>query len=255
MQLGKHVQQGKLLYVNQDEHISVSENKHYRWLAFGDVVQSVMLKRQVNKLTLPHQKIMMLPLLFFTPQQVVEIGLGGGNTGRFLTHTINNLSFKSIELSSNVIECFNQYFNPLNADITIQHGNATTWFESKFSSEKENIDWLISDVYQEDAKDFNTTLHLLNSIVADFPSNNCLTLNLPDFSDHEINLCLTVIKQLESTHHIIYFHVPNHLNVVVHILPVHWQLNKLLQKQKHRLLKKYTYSKWKHFWKYNQLSA
>lgn len=255
MQLEKHVKQGKLLYLNQSQHISVSENNHYRWMAFGDVVQSVMLKRSVSKLTLPHQKIMMFPLLFFTPQQVVEIGLGGGNTGRFLTQLIDDLSFKSIELSSSVIECFNQYFNPHNTPITIQHKNATHWFQSEFIDEKEGIDWLISDVYQEDASDFNTTLNLLNSIVADFPVNNCLTLNLPDFSDHEINLCLTVIRQLKSTHQIFYFHVPNHLNMIVHVLPLHWQLDKLLLKKKHKLLKKYTYTKWKNVWKNQQLKA
>jgi len=255
MQLDKHVKQGKLLYLNKTENISVSENDHYRWLAFGEVVQSVMLKREVWKLTLPHQKIMMLPLLFFTPQQVVEIGLGGGNTGRFLTHLLKGLSFKSIELNASVIECFNHYFNPQNAAISTQHENATTWFKSAFNNEKENIDWLISDVYKEDTSDFTTTLNLLNDIVIDFPQNNCLSLNLPDFSDHEINLCLTVIQQLDSTHHIVYFHVPNHLNIIVHILPKHWPLERLLLKQKHPLLAKYTYKKWKNFWKIKQLTA
>jgi hypothetical protein len=255
MQLDKHVKQGKLLYLNQSEHLSVSENAHYRWLSFGDVVQSVMLKRTVSKLTLPHQKIMMLPLLFFTPQNVVEIGLGGGNTGRFLTHLIPDLSFRSIELSASVIECFDKFFNPQKSTITVQHDNATLWLQSDFDNEKDTIDWLISDVYQEDAEDFNTTLDLLNSIVVDFPCNNCLTLNLPGFTDHEVNLCLTVIQQLESTHHIAYFHVPNHLNVIVHILPAHWQIDKQLQKQKHRVLKKYTYTRWKKFWKHYQLNV
>ena len=254
MQLEKHIKKGRLLYLNQNERISVSENDHYTWLAFGDVVQSVMLNRQPEKLTLPHQKIMMLPLLFFSPDNVVEIGLGGGNTGRFLTDIIKGLSFTSIELSSCVIECFAQYFNPTNADITVKHNNANKWFTSEFNDNKYSIDWLISDVYKEDTTDFSTTLNLLSNIVTEFPVNNCLTLNLPDFTDDEINRCLTVIQQLASTHQITYFYVPNHLNVVIHILPIHWQLDKLLLKQKHQRLKRYTYIKWKRFWKQNQLN-
>ncbi len=254
MQLEKHVKQGKLLYLNPKEKISVSENNHYRWLAFGDVVQSVMLKRKVSQLTLPHQKIMMLPILFFTPQNIVEIGLGGGNSGRFLTALIQNISFTSIELSKQVIHCFNEFFNPEQAKISIQNNNATHWLQTTFNDQKEDIDWLISDLYQENTSDFKTTLSLLNDFVIDFPENNCLTLNLPDFSDHEVNLCLTVIQQLESTHHIIYFHVPNHLNIIIHILPIHWPLERLMLKQKHALLKKYTYNKWKCFWQTKQIS-
>ena len=102
MQLSKHIAQGKLLYLSQgEENLSVSENQYFRWLAFNNdkgeqVIQSVMHKRKPWQLTLPHQTALLLPLLFFKPQNVVELGLGGGNLDRFLAHTCNNISIKSI---------------------------------------------------------------------------------------------------------------------------------------------------------------
>ena len=87
MKLVKHIQQGQLIYFTQNnDSISVSENQHYRWLTFDNVVQSMMLKRQPWQLTFPHQISLLSPLLFFKPQEVVEFGLGGGNLARFLLH-------------------------------------------------------------------------------------------------------------------------------------------------------------------------
>ena len=105
MQLLKHIAQGKLVYLSQGkEALSVSENEHYRWLAFHHnnnepVIQSVMHKRKPWQLTLPHQTALLLPLLFFKPNNVVELGLGGGNLDRFLAHLSTNITIKSIEYS------------------------------------------------------------------------------------------------------------------------------------------------------------
>ena len=48
MQLTKHIEQGRLIYLDKNEDIntlgslSVGENDYYKWLNIGDVVQSVM---------------------------------------------------------------------------------------------------------------------------------------------------------------------------------------------------------------------
>ena len=71
MQLAKHIDNSKLLYLSQSygnksaDAISINENNYFRWIAFGDVIQSVMHKRKPWLLTLPHQTMMLLPLLFF----------------------------------------------------------------------------------------------------------------------------------------------------------------------------------------------
>ena len=50
MKLAQHVSQGRLVYLsNSADQISISENNHFRWLAFDDVIQSVMHLRRPEK--------------------------------------------------------------------------------------------------------------------------------------------------------------------------------------------------------------
>lgn len=251
MQLSKHIAQGKLLYLsNGEEGLSVSENKHFRWLAFSNdkgeqVIQSVMHKRKPWQLTLPHQTALLLPLLFFKPQSIVELGLGGGNLDRFLAHTCSNISIKSIEYSSIVIENFIRYFNPQQSTIEVIHGSSNDWLVQKG---KTPPDWLICDVYQHREQNFDNTIQQLECLLDNIDSNGCLSINLPDATDNEVNLCLTVLQQLSSEHNIVYFHIPNYLNIVIHLIPKHWQTFKLLKRNKHCHLPRRLFLQWRKFW-------
>lgn len=251
MQLTKHIAQGKLLYLSQGEEcLSVSENTHYRWLAFNNdkgeqVIQSVMHKRKPWKLTLPHQTALLLPLLFFKPQNIVELGLGGGNLDRFLDHLSKNISIKSIEYSAIVIENFTRYFNPDKTEIEIIHSNSNDWLTQE---DKAPLDWLICDVYQHKEQDANQTIKQLESLLENVDSNACLSINLPDATDNEVNLCLTVLQQLANDHQILYFHIPNYLNIVIHLIPKHWQTLKLLKRNKHCYLPNNIVLQWRKFW-------
>jgi hypothetical protein len=246
MQLSKHIQQGKLLYLNQNKgNISVSENDHYRWLAFDDVIQSVMLKRKPAKLTLPHQIFIMLPLLFFRPHNIYELGLGGGNIGRFMTTLNNELSFVSIEYNKHVIDCFKQFFNPEEVNVDICHQDAHLWLQQASNCQ---LDWLICDIYQQKTQDFKDTLAQLSLLIEPLTSEKCLTLNLPDSSDQEVNLCLTILQQLQTSHKIIYFHVPNYLNIIIHLIPKQWQTEKMLLRNKQSYLAKHIFLRWRRFW-------
>lgn len=258
MQLVKHVEQGKLLYLSQSydnigsDAISISENNYFRWLAFGEVIQSVMHKRKPWLPTLPHQTMMLLPLLFFKPQNIIELGLGGGNLARFLTHLSDEINFTSIECNSAVVDSFEQYFNPQDAKISIIHSRAETWLADQALSAQttESLDWLICDVYQQQLIDFKETVKLLEVFMAAISSNTCLSINLPDSTDQEVNLCLTVLQQLQSNHRIVYFHVPNYLNIVIHVLPEHWPIDFPKRKNNHSYLKKRLYARGLTFWQH-----
>jgi spermidine synthase len=248
MQLAKHVKQGQLIYfTKQDGELSVSENEYYRWLAFGDVIQSVMHKRNVWQLTLPHQTAMLLPLLFSCPKSIIECGLGGGNFARFLTHLQQDIKFTSIECNKSVIDCFEKYFNPDDTKITIIKDRAEHWLENHL---EQAPDWLICDVYQQQLVDFKDTIALLSTFVNAIDSTSCLSINLPDASDQEVNLCLTVLQQLQSNHRIVYFHVPNYLNIVIHLVPEHWRIENVPKKNKYSYLAKPIYQKWRGFWQH-----
>ena len=250
MQLAKHVAQGKLTYLNQDkEAVSVSENEHYRWLAFTcnkdeQVIQSVMLKRKPWKLTLPHQTALMLPLLFFKPSNVVELGLGGGNIQRFLNKVSTEITLQSIEHNSVVIDCFNKYFNPQNNQVNVIFSDSKHWLQHN----NINFDWYICDIYQQEIQSYNNTVNQLEHITANIKPNTCLSINLPDATDIEVNLLLTILKQISTHHEITYFHIPNYLNIIIHLIPKEWQAYKRIKRNKNSYLPENTFSRWKRFW-------
>lgn len=245
MKLAQHVNQGRLVYLSNDaDQISIRENSHYRWLMFDDVIQSVMHLRCPEKLTLPHQYAALMPLLFFKPRQVVELGLGGGNISRFLSALNSDIEVVSVELSSQVIRSFLEHFNPLQHNITIENKAAITWLQDKEHSDKQLADWLICDVYQHHADSFQNRVKLLTALIDNLADDACLTINLPDLDDHEVNLCLTILKQLQSSHQIIYFHIPRYLNIVIHLLPNHWPILNLKKRSKATNLPLWQYRRW-----------
>jgi len=250
MQLAKHVAQGKLTYLSQDtQALSVSENEHYSWLAFAcsngeQVIQSVMLKRKPWKLTLPHQTALMLPLLFFKPSSIVELGLGGGNIQRFVKNLSSEITMHSIEHNSAVIDCFNKYFNPAGNQVHVIYNDSKQWLKHN----DVNYDWYICDIYQQEIASYNSTVSQLESLTAHIKPNTCLSMNIPDANDNEVNLLLTILQQVSVHHEIIYFHVPNYLNIIIHMIPTQWQTYKRLKRNSHSFLPEYTFSKWKRFW-------
>jgi len=252
VKLARHVNQGQLVYLsNTADQITISENNHYRWLVFDDVIQSVMHLRKPERLTLPHHYAALMPLLFFKPTNIVELGLGGGNLSRFLTALSPKIQVQSIELSQTVINCFQKYFNPLQHHIDIKNTDALSFLEQTRDSSAFVNDWLICDVYQHHANSFKNKVALLTALVENLAIDGCLTINLPDLDDQEINLCLTILRQLQSSHHIIYFHIPRYLNVVIHLLPKPWMINNLKKRSKTSFLAQSQYRRWRSFFSYH----
>ena len=256
MQLAKHVAQGKLTYLNQAQQIiSVSENAHYRWLAFADIdnaeeyiIQSIMLKRKPWRLTLPHQTALMLPLLFFKPHTMAELGLGGGNIQRFIQHLSVQIDIDSIENNPLVIRCFNQYFNPQNMPVSTIYNDSRLWLQQN----NIDYDWYICDIYQQDIQSYNNAVNQLDYLSTNLTPNTCLSINLPDASDNEVNLLLMLLKEVSTHHEITYFHIPNYLNIVIHVIPKQWQIYKRLNRNQYSYLANHTFSRWKRFWQHGK---
>jgi spermidine synthase len=268
MKLNKHICQGKLLHrvINSagllESEITVSENNHFRWMAFDDVVQSVMNKRKPWLLTLPHQNVMLFPLLFFKPNNIVELGLGGGNIRRFIEHLSSNIQIDSVEHSAEVIDCFNQYFSPDSTTHSKQPANLINANQAKrntqlfyqdsniwlFSKESKQYDWYICDIYQQNLASYDSTVKHLSSLMDHITGETCLTINVPDATDNEIALCLMLLKEQSVDHNVVYFNIPNYLNVVILLIPKHWQLHQRLRINSNSYLAKSLFSRWKKFW-------
>ncbi len=250
MQLYKHLARGNLVYLSQDEDaISISENEHFRWLAFNDVVQSFMHKRKPWTLTLPHQTALLLPLLFFRPAKIVELGLGGGNLGRFLAHLSAKIALTTVEYNGTVIACFNKFFNPDKNAINVIKSEGATWLSQQDDTA---YDWLICDTYQDNVQTFKQTMAQLEAITHNVHTLACLSINLPDVNDAEINLILSVLQQVLPEHQLIYFHIPNYHNIVIHLCPIHWQLNSAVKKNKNSYLPRLLHKRWQNFWRYGK---
>jgi len=216
MQLAKHISQGQIIHYHQgNELLSVSENQYYRWLCFDQVVQSVMLKRLPWRLTLPHQTALMLPLLFIQPNKVVELGLGGGNLARFLRHYFPQLQLYTIESSSAVIDCFDQYFNPQLQGFNLQCSSALDWI---YHNKSLNADWIICDIYHV-GQTIERSITLTKNILKTCSKKAILSLNLPSPTNEEIDHFLQILRDSYPEKEIYYFHIPNYLNIIVHIIP------------------------------------
>lgn len=247
MKLAAHLQQSKLLYLQQGcENLSVAENEHYRWLLFDNVVQSIMLKRTPFRLTIPHQYFLMLPLLFSAPRKIVELGLGGGNLVRFLHQMIPESEILSIEYNQHVIECFNRFFNPQKIQQPISNMPFELWLAKK--NKHRLCDWLIYDIYQTD-EDPQNFLKQITRILNKVDDNTWLSINLPDLDEHELNIALIHLSSIKNTREMRYFHVPHYKNIIIHLSPK----NALLSSE-HSLLPHYAISRWSNLWLHGMIN-
>lgn len=216
MKLSTHLQQSQLLYFNKsNDEISVHENTHYVWLAFEQVVQSIMLKRVPEKLTLPHHYFLTLPLLFIAPKKIVELGLGGGNLVRFLDKMLPNSVIASVEHSQSVINCFNEYFNPSVVNQPIFHTSFQLWL---IQQKKQKHDWVIYDIYQS-GEEFDIFTQQISRVVDRLDDHCWLSINLPDLTEHQLNMALLHLSSIKQQRTMRYFMVPNYKNVIIHLLP------------------------------------
>lgn len=224
MPLSRHITQGRLLYFTRNpDAISVSENDHYRWLAFDHVVQSVMSKHNNSRLTLPHHYALLLPLTFMTPHQVVEFGLGGGNIARFLSCYFNSINHEVIEQNQNVIDCFNQYFSYHNNGMKIINQDAYEWLKINHQRNKQHIKshtcWFIYDIYQHQDEQVSSTNHALHQLINTLNEHQLLSINLPFIEQIELTDLLATIQSALPLHRIIMYRVPHYRNIVMHLIP------------------------------------
>ena len=142
---------------------------------------------------------MMLPLHFYRPQRVLELGLGGGNFARFILHwaAVNQATvlYNSVEKYSEVIDCFNQYFNPEQVQLNTRQQSAI----NVESSMLVDAQWLICDVFQlvngelqQPVDSFNQTFWLEN-----IPANQLVSINLPVVTAVELQQFFTRLFKAE----------------------------------------------------------
>lgn len=261
MPLIKHLAQGRLLYFTRyQDAISVLENEHYRWMVFDDVIQSLMLKRKPEKLTLPHQTILLLPLLFFSPKNIVEFGLGGGNCFRFIHQLSNEIEHTIVEYDNDVIQSFNAFFNPNKAQVNLIAQTAQTWSDDQLGTTNKDgqtlqtVDWYIYDIY-EVPKFSNSVKNIVpkafQTLLINLNNTQFLSLNVPFATPIELKQLLSFIKVHAKYHDVVLFKIPDFQNNVIHIIPKSRNSKSEHARQK-SLLKAHTISRWFKIWQYGK---
>lgn len=242
MKLKKHLAQGNIIYFHASgQQLSVAENAHYRWLCLNDIVQSVMLKRQPWQLTLPHQLAIVLPLQFFTPKSILEIGLGGGALNRYIKHLIPNCDFTCLELNNEVVTCFNRLFDPNNSKPVIINDDAETWLTTQPTL---IYDWIVIDIFLS-IEDSVISYQLIDDLLNKTQYKALITLNLPNEKEQQIDILLKRLKLIANIQ-VVYFNVPHYKNIVLHIIPAkkaHQFADKVQSP-----LKTYQQRRWQHLW-------
>ncbi|WP_448569631.1 spermidine synthase [Thalassotalea ganghwensis] len=241
MKLTKHLAQGKIIYLcNDDCSIKVVENQHFRWLMFDDVVQSMMNKRVPHQLALPHHIALMLPFLFLAPQKIVIFGLGGGDIHRFINRVQPEADITSIELNNTVIQCYQRFFPHHPAHHNIHCLPAAQWLEQQSLLD---YHWVIIDLFNQNSRldHFNT---LFFKAISKLSKNTVLSINIPKSDESQINDLLKNLKahSLSAT----YFTIPHYKNLVLHVTKTDGLTYQLTTDS--TLLPRYLFKRWTKFW-------
>jgi len=207
-------QQYQLLYFfRRDNSLSIKQNDCCRWLCIDDVVQSAMSLAKPWQLTMPHHFALIMPLLHIRPVHIIEFGLGGGNNARLFNYLDKSINHQIIESNIEVINCFEQYFNPQQIEPWIVHAQAEHFLENKKYS---NADWLIIDIFQDNAE--QALDRTLRPLMSSLQSVQTLSINLLNISSTLLSQLMNTINAHSCTHHIELYTVPRYKNKILHLI-------------------------------------
>ena len=133
--------------------LSVLRNRRYQFLCMGDrIIHSILDLENPQNLISPVTQGMLLPLLLQEnlPQHILNLGLGGGDICRFMTHYIKPLTQIAVEINPMVIDIARQYFQ-LPAQVEIINQDYQAYLGAKLrASTSRLMDYIAWDVFIND---------------------------------------------------------------------------------------------------------
>ncbi|MCG7548100.1 methyltransferase [Pseudoalteromonas sp. Of7M-16] len=131
--------------VIEQHTFEVFENDTLRWFCLDGVLQTAMSKAEPESLMFPHMLFMTIPLLEAVQvNTVLELGLGGGGLLRYLNAHNPDIQIEVVEKSAQVIEIYNQFFNPQQTDSQIHCADAYDFVQQ---APKHQVDLLMVDIF------------------------------------------------------------------------------------------------------------
>lgn len=144
--------EGTLLYwqnVNGD-HIQVREHGNLRWLLINNTLQSIIDVNNPRTLLFPHLQYLAAQWQTLPPpNNVLELGLGGGAIRNYLLKQHPQVNITSVEKNAGILACYSQFFASSSNESLLCDDAQVVLTSAR------NIDWVILDLFcQIDAPRF-----------------------------------------------------------------------------------------------------
>lgn len=203
------------LSVQPRRRLSVQENAHHRWLEIDGVVQSAMSLNDPAALCLPHQQVIACLL----PQQadnILELGLGGGDLTRHTRRRWPAARHECVELDEEVITLYRQFFqHPGEEDNRapqVHQADALAFLEQSEAS----YDLVLLDLFSQDGNPLQLFQERIYRALAPRLSGD-LIVNLLPRTRLELSQALLLLEQWVGP--TTPYPVPGFINVIVHTRP------------------------------------
>ncbi|WP_421338789.1 spermidine synthase [Aeromonas veronii] len=203
------------LSVKPQRRLTVQENNQHRWLEIDGVVQSAMSLADPATLCLPHQRVIAC-LLPERAEQILELGLGGGDLTRHLCKRWPDARHECVDLDEEVLTVYQQFFQHQESDEraapALHQADALAFLEQS----EQQYDLILLDLFSQDG---NPLLLFQERLYRTLAPRLCgtLVINLLPRTALELTHALTLIEQWIGP--ATPYPVVGLINVIVHVTP------------------------------------
>lgn len=192
---------------------TIRELNNLRWLLINNTLQSICNLEHPEYFLLPHlHKLASLWDDLASPENLLEVGLGGGVIRNFIAAKYPNSEVTTIEKSSEVIALYQQYFSKGNQQTLINADITTCEITQKFN-------WIVLDLFsQQDCPIFlfqNGFYERIKSMFADSNGRH-LFINFICESKQQLEQLRQVLNDVFEVNITIY-PIENYNNKIIHL--------------------------------------
>ncbi|WP_105173195.1 spermidine synthase [Pseudoalteromonas sp. T1lg24] len=192
---------------------TVRQLEDVRWLLIDNTLQSVSDLTQPQQFLLPHlQQLASLWQTLPEPNNILEVGLGGGAIRNYLNASYPHCNITTIEKSQDIIELYTQYFASLPQSNLIA-GDITTYHFSN------SYNWIVLDLFsKQDCPIFLFQREFYQRVKSLFvdDANRHLFINFICESAQQLNSLRTVLTSVFKADVTIYA-IKDYNNKIVHL--------------------------------------
>jgi len=189
----------KEIYRGHDEFgtVIVLDDGNCRYLSFGETdEQSCIFKQSPEVPQYAFIRAMLYPLLYFSPNRALSLGLGAGSLNGALHSILPNVKQEIVEISPEVVNVAHRYFFlPRSKRINIELSDAYEYLQRPV---KRKFDLITADLYtSEGLNEIQVEAAFIDAALARMTQKGWLVLNC--WSDHrEVEILETLRERFDS---------------------------------------------------------